>query len=185
MQDFFRKLSVLIAKYGSDGVARHTFAAGDDELAAAQPGVCGHALPFALAHAHLQGTLFPHPVQELLGGQGPDQTGILPADMAEHGFHQLVNQPGIPGRRFDRRFIPQLSNPRSQLSEGMLMDPVFIVDHQYEDLGDQQLLLQWHFQKGTDQSQRASPLPVSLPTEGRAGPGCRGRAWCRPDTAGR
>ena len=160
----------MVAEDGGDGVTGHAFSAGDDELAAAQPGVGGHALPFALLYAHIKGTPLPHPVQELLGGQGPDQAGILPADAPKHGFHQLVDQPGIPGRRLNRRFIPQLSDLRSQLRKGMLMDPVSIVGHQHEDLGDQQLLLQGHFQKGKDQSQRASPLPVSLPAEGRAGP---------------
>ena len=46
VQDFFRKLSVLVAEDGGDGVGGNAFTTGDDELAAAQPGVGGHALPF-------------------------------------------------------------------------------------------------------------------------------------------
>jgi hypothetical protein len=39
VQDFFRKLSVFVAEDCGDGELVHDLAAGDDEPAAAQPGV--------------------------------------------------------------------------------------------------------------------------------------------------
>ena len=39
VQDFFRKLSVLVAEDCGDGELVHDLTAGDDEPAAAQPGV--------------------------------------------------------------------------------------------------------------------------------------------------
>ena len=39
VQDFFRKLSVLVAEDGGDGVLVLDLAAGDGEFAAAQPGM--------------------------------------------------------------------------------------------------------------------------------------------------